>query len=89
MITEILGFGKYIFFITSYAIEHRRMLVSVYSLYDLTKFSFYVSDRIGIIDVLSKMVKKKFNTVVQNPVLIELKGYENSEVGEFEIIDVE
>jgi hypothetical protein len=85
MITELFSFGKYMFIITSYAIENRRFLISAYFIFDTSRFAFYVSDRIGIIEV----VKKKLNCQLQtNSVLIEFIGIEESYLGDFEILNI-
>lgn len=68
-----------------YAVEHRQTILSIYSIYDFTKFSFYVCDRTGIVRIVSNALKK--NTHSTN-ILLELIGIEHSSVGEFEILDV-
>ena len=86
MLTELFSFGKYMFIITSYAIENRRFLISVYSIFDASKFAFYVSDRIGIIEALKKRINYQ---LPPDPILIEFRGVESGDLGEFEILDIE
>lgn len=82
MLTELFSFGKYMFIITSYAIENRRFLISAYSIFDASKFVFYVSDRIGIVDELKKRINSQ---IPQDPILIEFQGVEKGDLGDFEI----
>ena len=84
MFPWLMQMGKYMFIVSCYAIEHRKILVSIYSLYDFTKFSFYIMDKIGITDVISNAIKKRYHT---ENVLIEI-SVEKSDVGDFEIIDL-
>lgn len=86
MITELFSFGKYVFIITSYAIENRKMLISVYSIFDASKFAFYVSDRIGIIEEIKKRINWQ---LYPRPVVIEFKGVEECQLGDFEILSIE
>ena len=86
MLTELFSFGKYMFIITSYAIENRRFLISVYSIFDASKFAFYVSDRMGIIEALKKRINYQ---LPPDPILIEFLGVESGDLGEFEILDIE
>ena len=86
MLTELFSFGKYMFIITSYAIENRRFLISAYSIFDASKFAFYVSDRMGIIEALKKRINCQLPPA---PILIEFGGFESSDLGDFEILDIE
>jgi hypothetical protein len=86
MLTELFSFGKYMFIITNYAIENRRFLISVYSIFDASKFAFYVSDRMGIIEALKKRINCQ---LPPDPILIEFRGVESGDLGEFEILDIE
>lgn len=86
MLSGLFYIGKYFFIISSYVIEHKGILVSTYSVYDLTKFSFYIIDKIGILDVISACIKKKYQPYKN--VLLEIKGIENTDLGEFEIMDI-
>jgi len=49
--------GKYIFLISYYLVGNKQYIISLYSVYDLTKFTFYISNEIGLVDY----VKKKIN----------------------------
>ena len=89
MLTELFSFGKYMFIITSYAIENRRFLISVYSIFDASKFAFYVSDRMGIIEALKKRINCQLTPITTIPILIEFRGVESGDIGEFEILDIE
>lgn len=81
MITELAYVGKYLFIGTYYLIENRNFILSAYSLYDLTKFTFTISDRLGVVEVVKKKIKPSETCV------IIIDGKENSVVGDFEIID--
>ena len=73
----IYTLGKYAFLISYYIIENQQLLVSVYSLYDLTKFTFYVSDRMGIINYLKRYIlnqQKKIIIIEYNIIDCELKN---------------
>ena len=48
--------GKYIFLISYYFTGNGQFLVSMYSLYDLTKFTFYVSNNIGVVDYIKNYI---------------------------------
>jgi hypothetical protein len=82
MLTELFSFGKYMFIITSYAVENHRFLISAYSIFDMSKFVFYVSDRMGIVDMLKKRINDQTTT---NYILIEFQGVEKGNLGDFEI----
>jgi hypothetical protein len=86
MITELFSFGKYMFIATNYAIENRKILISVYSFFDASKFIFYVNDRMGIIESIKKRINGQSQ---QHPVLIEFIGVEEGALGDFDILDVE
>ena len=82
MLTALFSFGKYMFIIISYAVENYRFLISAYSIFDMSKFVFYVSDRMGIVDMLKKRINDQTTT---NYILIEFQGVEKGNLGDFEV----
>lgn len=55
----IYAFGKYIFMISCYIAKNKKIIATVYSLYDLTKFTFQVSNNLGIIQYINNYINKK------------------------------
>lgn len=72
--------GKYLFIGTAYIIENRDVILSTYSIYDLTKFTFAVSDKLGIVEIIRKKINKP------DTCMIIIDGKENSDVGDFEMV---
>ena len=86
MLPTLIQFGKYMFILSYYFIENRQSIVSLYSLYDFTKFTFYVCDSAGVMEIIKTKLKEKYNVV--KPSLIEIVGAEHSELGDFEIMNI-
>lgn len=55
----IYAFGKYIFMISCYVAKNKKIITTVYSLYDFTKFTFQVSNALGIIQYINNYINKK------------------------------
>lgn len=75
MISQLLFIGKYLFIGAKYVFVHRDLILYSYSYYDMTKFAFVVSDKLGFFD----KIKKKNSDVI-------FVDKEDTDVGEFEII---
>ena len=80
--------GKYVYIVAKYMMIHKKMLVSTYSVYDMTKFGFYVSDRIGIIDIISKKINNRYDRNLKNIILLEFGDIEKSKLGNFQILNI-
>lgn len=80
--------SKYMYIVAKYMMIHKKMLVYTYSVYDITKFGFYVSDRIGIIDILSKKINNLYDMNQKNIILLEFGDIEKSELGDFQILNI-
>lgn len=93
----MLEIGQYIFIcalyesaaacksVALYAIEHRQIIAAAFSTYDYVKFGFYVSDKIGIVDIISQKIK--YRPARAKTVLLEIIGIEKSNLGDFQIIN--
>ena len=82
MIQILISCGKYIYYISCIAYENRIYLLTMYSLFDTSKFIFYATDKIGIIE----LIRKKITYI---PVIIIVGNkIEKSKVGDFEIIEI-
>lgn len=55
----IYVFGKYIFMISCYIAKNKKIIMTAYSLYDFTKFTFQVSNNLGIIQYINNYINKK------------------------------
>jgi hypothetical protein len=87
MFPLLIQFGKYMFIIVYYVVKHKQILISMYYIYDFTKFSFYVIDKVGFVEVISKYIKNIYNYANEN-ILIEILDVEKSEMGDFDIINI-
>jgi hypothetical protein len=52
----LYSIGKYIFLISYCLTENRQYIISAYSLYDLIKFTFHATNKIGLIDYIKKKI---------------------------------
>lgn len=82
MLSMILSVGRCLYYVGSVTYENKATILTAYSLFDTTKFAFFVSDKLGIID----LIKKKL-TYTPESIILEISGIEKSELGEFEIIE--
>ena len=78
----ILSIGRCLYYICLVTYENRTTILTVYSIFDTTKFAFFVSDKLGIIERIRKSL------TLPESVLIEINGIEKSELGDFEIIEI-
>jgi hypothetical protein len=83
MFSTIISAGRCIYYITYIAYENKNTILHAYSLYDTSKFTFYVIERVGLVDYIKSKLKPEPSTVI----LVEKT--ENSELGDFEVIEVE
>ena len=83
MISDLAYVGKCVLIGTAYIIENRNVILSTYSIYDLTKFTFNVSDKLGIIEIIRKKINKSDTPII----MMIIDGKEHSDVGEFEMIE--
>jgi hypothetical protein len=81
MFSTILTIGNGVYYIISFSYEYKTYILSAYSIFDTSKFIFYTLDNLGIL----KLIKKK---VTYDPLYMEIKP-EPTDVGEFELIDME
>lgn len=82
MLPTFISAGRFIYYISYLAYENQETIFAVYSLYDTSKFVFYVSEQIGVVGaVKNKLTYKPPHT------LLEITGIEESELGEFTIIE--
>jgi hypothetical protein len=62
-----------------------KSVAAAFSMYDYAKFGFYVSDKIGIVDIIAQKIKKKYRNTPN--ALLEIIGTEKSNLGDFQIIN--
>ena len=84
MFPMLISIGRCIYYIGIGTYENKTNILMVYSLFDTTKFVFFVTDKLGIIEI----IRKKITHVDSPPMLLEISGIEETEVGDFEIIEI-
>jgi hypothetical protein len=83
MFPMLISIGRCIYYIGVATYENKTTILMTYSLFDTTKFAFFVTDKLGIVELIRKKI-----TYVESPqMLLEISGIEETEVGDFEIID--
>ena len=81
MFPTFISISRCLYYATIFSYENRDMIFNAYSLFDTTKFAFFVSEKIGVVDLIKKKITPETYTVV-----LEISGVEKSDVGDFEII---
>lgn len=62
--------------------ENKTTILTAYSLFDMSKFIFYISEKIGIVEAIKNRI-----IYVDPPILLEISGIESGDLGDFEIIN--
>ena len=82
MISMLISIGRCIYYIGVFIYENKTNILIAYSFFDSMKFVFFVTDKLGI---MALIIKK----ITYNPSrLIEIIGVEETEFGDFEIIEI-
>jgi len=81
MFPKFVTIGYWLYYATFLVYENRRGILNIHSLYNTSKFIFYITDRFGIVDAIKKKI-----THVNTPMILQIGGVETTELGEFEII---
>lgn len=84
MFHMLISISRCLYNISGFAYENKQNIISCYSVFDATKFIFYASDRLGIINAIKKRIVLDQPT---NPVLLEISSSEETIMGDFEIIN--
>lgn len=87
MITELFSIGKYIFIFTRYAIENRKFIISMFGVMDISKYALMLNHQLDIIKYLKNKIN--FYTIPDTILLIKTGTFEETELGEFEILYIE
>jgi hypothetical protein len=82
MLPTFISAGRFIYYISYLAYENQETIFAVYSLYDTSKFAFYVSEQVGIVGAIKNILTYK-----TPPTLLEITSIEKSELGDFEVIE--
>jgi hypothetical protein len=65
MISEILYIGNYACTIGGYIVRNKDLIITSYNIIDIARFSFYVADRIGLLELIkSSVCAKKYDNVI-------------------------
>jgi hypothetical protein len=83
MFITFISAGRFIYYISYVAYENKTTILTIYSLYDTSKFAFYVSEQMGIIEAIKNRITYK-----PSHILVEITGVEESDLGNFEVIDI-
>ncbi len=81
MLSELISLGKYLYILTDYAYENKKLLGYMCGVYDATKFTYEVSNKFGILDYVWTPTR------VEKITFIERIGVERTKLGEFEILE--
>jgi hypothetical protein len=84
MFPMLISIGRCIYYIGVVAYENKTTILMAYSIFDTTKFVFFVTDKLGIVE----LIRKKITYVDLPPMLLEISGIEETEVGDFEIVEI-
>lgn len=83
---DIINLSKGLYSTVGYVIKINSLIIASHGTYEYTKFGFYVMEKMGIMEVVSNSIKKRYH-VSPTLVIIEITE-EKSELGSFEIVDV-
>ena len=77
--------GGSVYIVVCYLISHKTSIISLYETFEYARFGFHITNKIGIIDVISNAIKKKY---MSSEILVMEIKTESSMLGDFEIIDI-
>ena len=78
-----ISIGKCVYYIGVITYKNKTSIFTVYSLFDTTRFAFFVTDKLGIVELIrKKIICSEFPLM-----LLEISGIEKTEVGDFEILE--
>lgn len=77
MFTELICLGKYVYLITDYAYDNKKLIGYACGIYDASKFAYNVSNKFGMFNYKP----------LEKITFIELIGVERTPLGEFEILE--
>lgn len=83
MFPTFISIGRCIYYIAVLGYENKHTILTAYSLFDTSKFVFYVSEKIGIVETIKKRITQE-----PPPMLLEISHIEHTELGNFEVIDM-
>jgi hypothetical protein len=77
-----ISIGRCIYYASFMAYQNSGTIMTIYSMYDTGKFTFYVIDRIGVVDYIKKKITPDKSCIIL------MRFVEVGDLGEFEIVEI-